>query len=122
MNLTSILFVGLGAATGGILRFFISEWLPVSLGRFPMATFIVNLAGSFILGVILGLNLKQGMSLNTKLLLTTGFCGGFTTFSTFSMETIQLIQNGNVLIACFYILGSVLGGLLCAWGGYRLGV
>ena len=120
MNLISILSVGIGAAFGGVARYIISEAMVTHTGRFPFATFMINLLGSFLLGLILAISIKHGLSSSTKLFWTVGFCGGFTTFSTFSMESLRLLEGSHIGIALMYTLSSVLLGIVCAWLGYRI--
>ncbi len=104
------LLVFLGAGLGGSLRFFISDEAYKHLPLFfPWGTLIVNVLGSFILGaLIFWLDAKELLSINMKLLLAIGFCGGFTTFSTFSLETFQLLRDTEYLLASIYILASLL--------------
>lgn len=120
MTLSSILSVACGAAIGGVFRFLISFWFRADAGKFPYATCFINIAGSFLLGTIIAWSLKHPMSNSVKLFLATGFCGGFTTFSTFSMDWLGLMQSGQNLLGLTYILISVVGGLLCVWLGYRM--
>jgi len=97
------LLVGIGAAIGGTLRYWISNiTYKIFTENFPYGTLVVNVAGSFILGFLMFyFNEKELLSPQLRLLLTVGFCGGFTTFSTFSFETITLFRETE------YILGSV---------------
>jgi CrcB protein len=120
MNLPSIVSVSIGAAMGGVFRFFISDWFKPQLGRFPIATCSINILGSFLLGIIVAWSLKNPMPTSIKLFLTTGFCGGFTTFSTFSMDWLGLMQRGHIMMGTTYVLVSVLGGLFFAWIGFRI--
>ena len=115
-----ILSVGTGAAVGGILRYLFSIWLKPEVSIFPWATLLVNLLGSFILGLIISYFSKNEGSTPVKLMLTTGFCGGFTTFSAFSMELVLMLQKSEYLPAGLYILASIIGGLGLAWMGYRM--
>lgn len=87
---------------------------------FPLATFIANVVSCIILGYFLGLGLKNGISDNQKLLLMTGFCGGFSTFSTFSGESLQLFQNGHQGLALTYIGLSIILCLVCIWIGMKM--
>lgn len=122
-----ILLIGLGGFLGTIARYliaqipFISSTPKGNLKSFPIATLIVNLVGCFIIGLIYGWFEKQSVSTSDwKVILTAGFCGGFTTFSAFSIENIQLIRDGHFLMAILYIFSSVLLGLLLTWGGISL--
>jgi len=120
MNWMLILSVGTGAAVGGILRYLFSIWLKPEVSKFPWATLLVNLLGSFILGLFISYFSKNEGSTPVKLMLTTGFCGGFTTFSAFSMELVLMLQKSEYLPAGLYILASIIGGLGLAWMGYRM--
>lgn len=117
--LRNILLVGLGGGIGSMLRYVC--WLLFNSKIFPYATLVVNIAGSFIIGVIIALSLKnEAFSDNWKLFITTGICGGFTTFSAFSMENMLLLQNGKYTLAFAYILLSVILGIVAAWLGFKL--
>lgn len=121
MNLKNILLVILGSALGGALRYWISSWVQQFNGsKFPAGTFTVNLLGCFLLGIILEAASKSDDGLQMKILLITGFCGGFTTFSAFSFENLDLIRNGHLTLALFYACTSVLMGTLAVWGGTAL--
>lgn len=117
---TQILSVAFGAAIGGVFRFLFSFWLKPEVSRFPWATLAVNLAGSFLLGVILSYFTRNEGNTSVKLMLTTGFCGGFTTFSAFSMELVLLLQKNEYQIAGIYLVSTVIAGLGLTWVGYRL--
>lgn len=117
-----ILFVGIGGGVGSILRY-VSTMCMTKLFHvtFPIGTFLVNIIGCFIVGLLIGLTEHQQiLSLNYRLLLITGFCGGFTTFSAFSAESLQMFESGNVLQGIFYMTGSILIGLLAVWLGFLL--
>ena len=109
----------LGSGLGGTLRFISSEYLKQYLPtRFPLGTFFVNLIGCFIIGIVYAISIKGTQDSNgMKLLLATGFCGGFTTFSAFTSENLELIRNGNHLTALFYILTSVTLGIIATYTG-----
>ncbi len=118
--LKQYLMAGIGGAAGSMLRFFCSRIVPEK--EFPLATLFVNLAGSLLLGLLLGLATRaSGMSPALRLLLVTGFCGGFTTFSAFSGELMQLLHQGKYTTFILYILLSVGGGIGAAVLGYKLG-
>lgn len=110
--------VGLGGAIGALLRFYVSHLISYD-AEIPLATFLVNIVGCFLLSLLLsGPFLKRKPHI--KLALTTGLLGSFTTFSTFSYETISLIKNGQFEWAFFYICLSIFGGLLGSYAGYKL--
>ena len=114
-------FVALGGAAGAALRYAVSL-LPAK-GAFPLLTLLTNLAGAFVIGVIAGLAAKRNLPQNAVLFLKTGLCGGFTTFSTFSLETLGLLERGEYAIGGAYALGSlavcvlgvVAGKMLVRW-------
>lgn len=114
-----LVFVGGGA--GAVLRFWVGEWLKqYEWGRqLPWGTFAINVVGSFVLGVV-ATAFAGDEKAAWRLLLGTGVCGGFTTFSTFSVETLQMLEQERWLAAGGYVAGSVLAGLLGAWAGWRL--
>ena len=115
----SYIYVFIGGGLGSISRYGITRLLFSYKLNFPMATFLANVLSCIILGVLLGYILKNGMPENQKLLLLTGFCGGFSTFSTFSAETFQLMQNGMPALALLYIALSVLVCLFCIYLGMQ---
>ncbi|WP_378187039.1 fluoride efflux transporter CrcB [Aquimarina sp. W85] len=101
-----LIFIGGGA--GSVLRFLISKLLNNSWFDLPLGTFVVNVVGSFCIGIILGATLKTTTT-NTSLifLLATGFCGGFTTFSTFAYENQYFLKNGDFSSFAIYTLGTI---------------
>lgn len=108
----SILFVGLGGAIGAAGRYLISL-IPVK-GAFPFLTFLTNLLGAILIGVIVGFAAsKENASKDLVLFLKTGVCGGFTTFSTFSLESLLLLENRKYFLGSVYIMASV---VLCILG------
>ena len=117
-----ILFVGLGGFLGSIARYKLSglvlhhtmDW------RFPLGTFLVNVAGCFIIGLLTGLSERHTLDANLRVLLFPGMLGGFTTFSAFSYETFFLMRRGESLIALLYVALSVIGGLIMVWLGFKL--
>lgn len=118
-----LLLVGLGGGIGSMLRFAISRMSArfISSEWALIGTFIVNVVGCLIIGMLAGwLLYKTGKSQQLPLLLVAGFCGGFTTFSAFAFENVQLLQSGHLFYSIFYITASVLVGLLAVWGGIKL--
>ena len=119
--LKSILLVGIGSFFGGALRYAVSLIMKnITSQIFPWATLSVNLIGCFLLGLIFALFGKYDTVNSTLcLLLATGFCGGFTTFSTFANESLQMLQCGNILgFACYVLASLILGIALVALGYY----
>ena len=110
----NFLLVFLGSGLGGALRWLIGLWLN---GRLPLGTLCVNIAGCFLLAAITRLCPDDA---HLKLLLGTGLCGGFTTFSTFINENLFLLRGGQLLGALSYLLLSILLGLLAAWLGWHI--
>ena len=121
--LKSILLVGLGSAGGGIARFLISKYAHhfTSLS-FPLGTMAVNILGCFIIGLIYSLISKSTASgANIHLLLATGFCGGFTTFSSFIHENYTMIERGNILECALYTGLSITLGMLALYCAIYIG-
>lgn len=114
-----VLWVGAGGFIGAVLRYLVGLALPVGEGAFPAATFAVNLIGSFAIGLITGaVEARPGtLPADMVLFLKTGICGGFTTFSTFSLETFQLFERGAWALGSAYAAAS----LLCCVVGVLLG-
>lgn len=114
--------VALGGALGSVTRVGLSELVQRRLGTaFPAGTLVVNLAGSFLLGLIMEYALSStAVSREARVFLTAGFCGGFTTFSTFSLETVRLIQNGDHGRAALYVGASLVLSLMALLAGLML--
>lgn len=119
INARNIILVLLGSAVGGMMRFITSYLVHQKIdNRFPSGTFAVNLIGCFFIGVIFSLAAKNAQGADDmKLLLATGFCGGFTTFSAFAIENMELFKSGNHLTALTYILLSVTLGIIATFAG-----
>lgn len=116
------LAIAIGGALGSVLRFAAVSYLaPLINHRFPFGTFIVNLSGSFLIGVAYVLLVeKTTLPAEWRLFFITGILGGYTTFSAFSLEILQLWQEGHVINAFVYAGGSVILGLLMAFLGMTL--
>lgn len=113
-----LMMVGLGSFAGGILRFLLSRFVQVnSASSFPWGTAAVNLLGCFILGALYGLFDRNLPLTETRLFLTAGLCGGFTTFSTLMNESLLLLKEGNFSAFFLYTLISFAGGLLAIGPG-----
>jgi len=116
-----ILCVGMGSFLGGICRYLIGLAMKGVSALFPWATLATNLAGCFLIGVLLALfNRFPNASPHLNLLLTVGFCGGFTTFSSFSKESLTLLQSGNYSSFLFYVLGSIVLGIAAVALGFAI--
>lgn len=117
-----ILLVGVGGALGSIARYLGQKWLlEIAPNEFPLGTFTVNLSGCFLIGLFFGLAGKhEYFDQNYRLLLMTGFCGGFTTFSAFTLEGMQLLNQQRLLIFTLYFAASVIFGLIATFIGFRL--
>ena len=118
----TLLLVGIGGGLGSVMRYLTAYIVGKFYDNpFPLATFSVNILGCLLIGILIGVFGKQ-LSPNDdlKYLFITGFCGGYTTFSTFSAENIQLIQSGNYVIPALYIASSVLFGILAVFLGMFL--
>ncbi len=115
----SIFYIFIGGGLGSVARYLVSNYTQKlwNINAFPFGTFIVNITGCFIIGMLSAYFLKVDNSL--KFLLITGFCGGYTTFSTFSAENYSLWQNGHFGVMAAYIILSVLIGLLAVFLGFQ---
>lgn len=122
-KMKEVLIVSIGSFFGGGMRYWISKLVQsCTVIAFPFGTMAVNVAGCLIIGFLSGLNWREGgwMSPSAKLLLTTGFCGGFTTFSTFMNEGAGLMKEENYLYMMLYLFGSLALGLIAVLAGHYL--
>jgi fluoride exporter len=116
-----LLFLALGGAAGTLARYALQGLVQPAGGTFPAGTLVVNLAGALLLGFLMRYLLASGMaSPALRAGLTIGFCGGFTTMSTFSYETVALISDGELWRATLYVVGSVGGSLVAIAAGIGL--
>ena len=122
MGFKNILLVGLGGAFGSIARYLGQKYLTQLYPQaFPIGTFVVNVLGCFLIGLFFGLASKNEYFTPTlRVLLMTGFCGGFTTFSAFTLEGMELLHQQRFLIFTLYFLLSVLFGLIATFAGFWL--
>lgn len=113
------LLIGIGGFLGANTRYLLGRWLDTRYGgAFPLGTFIINISGSFLLALFMTLTTERiPLDPRWRFLLAVGFFGSYTTFSTFSVETFRLLENGAWLLAMGNALGSVGFGLLGAWLG-----
>ena len=117
-----ILIVGLGAGLGGVGRYLLQGWILERTGPSILALFVINLSGAFALGLVTTLAVERNLiSPDIRLLLTTGFLGGYTTFSSWMLESFQLLETGNILRASVNIIGSAAVGLVAVYLGIVAG-
>jgi fluoride exporter len=125
----SYLYVALGSAAGGVARWSVGNWVQrlgggVPPAVFPVGTLVVNATGSFVLGLLAVLIARPAAGERTdlaRLLLGVGFCGGYTTFSTFSLDTVALLESRGGLVAAVNVVASVSAGLIGVAAGMLLG-
>ncbi len=118
----AIIAVGLGGFAGSVLRYLVSRLVSgVNFFSLPLGTLLVNVVGCFVLGLLTGLfSRTQGMSPELRLLLTTGLCGGFTTFSTFMGENFEMARGGHFALLTAYVVISLAAGFVLFYAGYAL--
>jgi CrcB protein len=114
--------IAVGAAAGGLSRFYLTVAMQQRFGEaFPWGTLLINITGSLLLGFIIRYAMATpSMSLELRLMLTTGFCGGYTTFSSYSYETAVLLERGEYSRAALYSIGSVVLSLLATFVGFAI--
>jgi len=122
---TTWLAVAVGGAVGSLARFWLAAAMAMLTGpRFPWGTLLINVVGSFVIGVVAAVTLtpaRVAMHPDLRIFLMVGVCGGFTTFSAFSLQTLELLQSGDTSPALAYVAGSVVLCLAAAWAGLVLG-
>jgi CrcB protein len=117
----NLILVFIGGGFGSVLRFLIGKWLNNSDDGIPYGTFAANILGSLLIGIILGYAAKNNtLTENHTLLLATGFCGGFTTFSTFAYENHVFLKSGDFSAFAFYTIASFTVGFLAVFAGIYL--
>jgi CrcB protein len=118
-----VLFVALGGAIGSVARYLLGGWFAARFGAvFPYGTYVINVTGSFIIGLFLAYAQDRvSLSPYWRLFFAVGFVGGYTTFSTFEYESIRLFQDGEMLLGALYLMGSVVTGGVAAIAGIALG-
>ena len=118
----NILFVGIGGSLGSIARYLCQRWVALNYPHhFPWGTFAVNVTGCLLIGLFWGLTFRSFTEHeHWKLFLMTGLCGGFTTFSAFTLEGIGLLKEQRLGLFFSYMIGSVILGLLATYAGMKL--
>jgi CrcB protein len=116
----SYLLVFIGGGLGSLCRFGIAKIISPLNPSFPWATFLANVLSCIILGILVGMSLKGNLNNHYKLMLMTGFCGGFSTFSTFTNETLELFQAGEFFYAFSNIFFSLIVCLICIYLGIKI--
>lgn len=118
----TILLIGSGGFLGSVARYFISKLnLSMSLYSIPVGTLLVNITGSLLIGILMGISERSTvLTTESRLFLMVGLCGGFTTFSSFTMENLTLMHNGQFLPVLIYTGASLLLGFLAVFFGYAV--
>jgi CrcB protein len=121
--LLKYVMVGIGGCLGSVLRFWLGSYIGGKMGtRFPYGTLVINVTGSFLIGLVFALlTVRTQWSPNWRYLIPIGFIGGYTTFSSFEYETLRTIQDGQFGLGLLYVGLSVLVGFVAVWGGVIAG-
>lgn len=118
------LWIALGSAIGGVVRYWTYDLVATHFGEtFPWGTLAVNVLGSFVIGLVAALTSPDGrlfVGADVRQFLMIGVCGGYTTFSTFSIEALELLRNGELYRASAFIVASVLLCIVAVWLGYAV--
>jgi CrcB protein len=112
--------IGIGGSLGAAFRFIIGYLITQKENTFPVGTWIVNMTGSFLFGLITHAYLSNEISEGLWFFWGVGFCGAYTTFSTFGNEAIMLIQSNKIKLACLYVVTSIIGGVISATIGFYI--
>ncbi|OFX49888.1 MAG: hypothetical protein A2046_16240 [Bacteroidetes bacterium GWA2_30_7] len=116
-----IIAIGAGSFIGGVLRYLISQFIQAKFfSTFPIGTLSVNIIGCFVIGLIYGISDRGNMTQDWRLFLATGLMGGFTTFSAFSIETVNMLRDGQLWYVTTYICSSIVLGLLATFIGISI--
>ena len=118
--MTSYLIVGLGGFVGSVLRYLIGLLPYEHSSGFPLKTFFINIVGAFLIGAVAALASRNSLSPRLALFLKVGICGGFTTFSSFALESQQLVDKGSAVTAALYMGLSLLLGILACLAGQKV--
>lgn len=117
----TLLYVAAGGAVGSSARYLVGTWMK-NLGTIPWGTMVVNLTGSFILGIVVGtVSNRTPLDADLRTAITVGLLGGFTTFSTWTVESVELFGSGRIALATMNVFGALVGGLIAATLGLALG-
>lgn len=113
-----VVAVALGGVVGAITRYAVARALPTPVGTFPWSTFLINVSGSVLLGFLLILVIEQfPRGRLARPVIGTGFCGAYTTFSTYMVDAVVLVRGGHLALAALYVAASALAGLAGVWAG-----
>jgi fluoride exporter len=112
--------ISLGAIAGALSRYYISSWFIQQFGNLPYGIFFINLSGCFGIGFFMTLAIEKSLSPDLRLLVMTGFLGAYTTFSTYGLDSINLLNSGKITLAGLYWGGSAVLGVLCVQLGIIL--
>lgn len=117
-----VLLVAVGGAIGSVSRYLVSNWMVARFGsEFPLGTLLVNIVGCFIIGLFMAMSSERlSMSPYWRLLIAVGFLGGLTTFSSFSYETLRLLQDADIMRAFYNVGLNLTGGFLATWLGLMI--